>query len=46
MTARWLLWPALDATLLALLALLWWQPPVRWAQVPAAAAWSTDRSWI
>ncbi|MBP6998975.1 MAG: hypothetical protein KBB07_04880 [Tepidiphilus sp.] len=31
MTARWLLWPALDATLLALLALLWWQPPVRWA---------------
>jgi hypothetical protein len=31
MTARWLLWPALDALLLALLALLWWQPPVRWA---------------
>jgi len=31
MNARWLLWPVLDGLLLALLALLWWQPLVRWA---------------
>lgn len=42
MTTRWLLWPALDAALLALLALLWWHPVVQWA-LPEPALPAVDQ---